>query len=578
MTSHDKLRRWWGIFVSVPAILALSLGAQRLEASVLAVPTDKSSERTAAFRSIPPAQSGIHWVHDNARSELRYLPETMGPGVAFLDYDGDGLMDIYLVNSGRSDFYDPPESVANALYRNNGDGSFTDVAEKAGVRGGTFGMGVAVGDYDDDGDPDIFVTSYGRCILYRNDGDGTFTDVTDTAGVAAAGWTTSAVWFDFDGDGHLDLFVCSFVEFGVNKHIHCGDNKLGRSFYCIPRVFNPTPSLLFRNKGDGTFVEVSQGTDIATSLGKALGVVATDINNDRRMDLFVANDTVQNFLFANRGDGRFEEIGLPAEVGFSANGKARSGMGVDAADFDSDGWQDLFVSNVDQEMYSLYRNNKEEWFRDEAHANEVAKTTRFMSGWGLKFIDYDSDGDWDLLLVNGHPDDQIDEYGSSQVTYREKPLLFEGENGRFRNVSLESGEVFSTMYSSRGLAVGDYDNDGRPDAVIGNNGEPPVLLHNESQNGHHWVGLRLAGSTANRDAVGAIVKWSVGGRESSRLKTNGGSYLSSHDPRVLIGLGDATSLDWLEVQWPPPSVTVDRLVKVPVDRYIRVIEGQGIAE
>jgi len=527
------------------------------------------------FEEVPPSASGITWVHTNAMSPERYLPETMGPGVAFLDYDNDGWMDIYMVNSGPCDFYTPDRPLKNALYRNNRDGTFTDVTDKAGVAGGTFGMGVAVGDYDNDGYPDILVTSYGRCILYHNNGNGTFTDVTDKAGVAAPGWTTSAVWFDYDNDGRLDLFLCSFVEFGVGKHVFCGDNKLGRRYYCIPRIFKPTPSRLFHNNGDGTFKETDAGTDIQKALGKALGVVATDINNDGRMDLFVANDTVQNFLFANRGGGKWEEIGLPSEVGFSPGGQARSGMGVDAADFDQDGWQDLFVANVDQEMYSLYRNNKDESFTDVARENEVAQTTRLMSGWGLKFFDFDNDGNLDLFLANGHPDDQVDKY-ANQVRYREPLLLFRGDGTRLRNISKQAGPVFEKPFPARGLAVGDYDNDGRLDVLVGNNGEAPVLLKNNGGPGNHWVGLRLMGTKCNRDAVGALITWSVAGVKRSRLKTAGGSYLSSHDPREVLGLGAATRLDWLEIRWPLPSGRIDRYTDIPVDRYLGVVEGKGI--
>ena len=529
-----------------------------------------------AFEEVPPSRSGIAWVHENAMSPERYLPETMGPGVAFLDYDNDGWMDIYMVNSGPSDFFKPQAPLRNALYRNNRDGTFTDVTEKAGVPGGTFGMGAAVGDYDNDGYQDILVTSYGRCILYHNNGDGTFTDVTEKAGVAAPGWTTSAVWFDYDNDGRLDLFLCSFVEFGHGRNIVCGDNKLGRRYYCIPRVFKPTPSLLFHNEGDGTFTEVSGKTDIAKSLGKALGVVATDVNNDGWMDLFVANDTVQNFLFMNRGKGRWEEIGLASEVGFSANGQPRSGMGVDAVDFEGDGWQDLFVANVDQEMFSFYRNNRDESFTDMAHGQGIAAATRLLSGWGLRFFDYDNDGLVDLFLANGHPDDMVDSYGGL-VTYREPLLLLHNEGGQLRNVSGQGGPAFERLWPARGLAIGDYDNDGRIDVLVGNNGEAPILLRNRSGEGNHWVGLKLEGRTCNRDAVGARLTWSVGGAKKTRLRTAGGSYLSSHDPREVIGLGAATALDWLEVRWPAPSDRVDTLKDVPIDRYLRVVEGEGIA-
>ncbi len=306
------------------------------------------------FEEILPAQSGITWVHVNAMSADRYLPETMGPGAAFVDFDNDGWMDLFMVNSGPADFFTPTTPLKNALYKNNRDGTFTDVTDAAGVAGNSFAMGVAVGDFDNDGYADLLVTSYGPPTLYKNNGNGTFTDITKKAGLdTAPNWTTSAVWFDYDNDGKLDLFLCSFVEFSLKNNVFCGDNKLGKRFYCIPRVFKPTPSALYHNNGDGTFTLASTGTDIQRALGKALGVVATDINDDGLMDLFVANDTVQNFLFANRGKGKWEEIGLAAEVAFSANGTPRSGMGVDATDFDGDGKQDLFVAKVDQEMFSL---------------------------------------------------------------------------------------------------------------------------------------------------------------------------------------------------------------------------------
>jgi len=528
------------------------------------------------FEEIAPSASGLNWVHDNAMSEQRYLPETLGPGGAFLDYDNDGWMDIYFVNYGPSDFFKPAKPIRNALYHNNHDGTFTDVTEKAGVAGGTFGMGVAAGDYDNDGWPDILVTAYGKCTLYHNNRNGTFSDVTEKAGVAAPGWTTSAVWFDYDNDGRLDLFLCSFVQYGVNKHIFCGDNKLGRHYYCIPRIFNPSSSLLFHNNGDGTFTETGKGTDIERALGKALGVVATDVNNDGLMDLFVANDTVQNFLFINRGKGKWEEVGLASEVGFSANGQPRSGMGVDAADFDGDGWQDLFVANVDQEMFSLYKNNKNETFSDMARPNGVAEATRLLSGWGLKFFDYDNDGATDLFLANGHPDDMIEQY-SGQVKYAEPLLLFHNEGSKLINVSDKSGPVFKKDFPARGLAVGDYNNDGRLDVLVVNNGKPPLLLRNNLRNDNHWVGLRLQGATCNRDAIGAIISWSAGGVKRSRMKTGGGSYLSSHDPREVLGLGKATKLEWLEIKWPAPSGKVERLTDVPIDKYVTITEGKGLA-
>ncbi len=536
-----------------------------------------SSNAPGLFEEIPPASSGIHWVHENAMSPDRYLPETLGPGCAFLDYDNDGWMDIYLVNSGPCDFYKPPKPLRNALFRNNRDGTFSDVTEKAGVGGGTFGMGVAVGDFDNDGWPDLFVTSYGTCILYKNNRNGTFTDVTMRAGLETPGWTTSAVWFDYDSDGKLDLFVCSFVDYGTKEHLSCGDNKLGRHYYCIPRVFKPTASFLYHNNGDGTFKQVQRGTDIERALGKGLGVVATDVNNDGLMDLFVANDTVQNFLFINRGkdkDGKwqFDEIALSAEVGYSENGQARSGMGVDAADVFNTGYEDLFVANVDQEMFSLYRNMKNETFRDTAHANSVAQATRLLSGWGVKFFDYDNDGNIDLILANGHPDDMIEKY-SSQVKYKEPLLLFHQEGGKLVNVSDQAGTAFSQSYPARGLAVGDFNNDGRIDVLVATNGGPPVLLKNQAGAGNHWLGLKLEGVNCNRDAIGAKIRWSAGGITRSRLKNNGGSYLSSHDPREVLGIGSATAIDWVEITWPQPSGKVQKIVGPEIDRYITLKEA-----
>ena len=530
------------------------------------------------FEEIPSSASRITWTHENARSPARFLPESLGPGCAFLDFDNDGWMDIYLVNSGPCDFFQPAQPLQNALLKNNRDGTFTDVTDKAGVPGGTFGMGVAVGDYNNDGWPDIFVTGYGRSVLYRNNGDGTFTDVTAKAGVAAPGWTTSAVWFDYDNDGLLDLFVCSFVQYGLDKGLVCADRKDGRLYYhyCIPHLFKPTPSLLFHNNGDGTFTPAGRGTEIERALGKALGVVATDINNDGLMDLFVTNDTAQNFLFVNRGRNRWRETGLTSGVAYGASGQPRSGMGVDAADLDGDGWQDLLVANIDHEMFSLYKNEKGSVFTDVAREHGLAEATRLLSGWGLKFFDFDNDGHVDLLLANGHPDDTIS-LRAPEVKYQEPLLLFRHDGRRLRNISEQAGPVFSKTFAARGLAVGDFNNDGRVDVLVGCNGEPAVLLRNNAGADNHWAGLKLQGVTCNRDAAGARITWSAGGMRRSRLKTTGGSYLSSHDPREVLGLGRATKMDWLEIKWPLPSGKTERFTGVPIDRYVTIVEGTGKA-
>jgi hypothetical protein len=523
------------------------------------------------FEEIPPSASGIHWIHNAARSAEKYLPEATGPGCAFLDYDNDGWLDIYLVNSGKSDFFTPPQPLRNALYRNNRDGTFTDVTEKAGVGSGGFGMGVAAGDYDNDGFPDLYVTQYGRSILYRNNGNGTFSDVTEKAGVGVQGWASHAVWFDYDNDGRLDLFVGQFA--GFDKTHGCGVSSDGKHHYCIPRVFRPMPSWLFHNNGDGTFTDVSKESGIAASLGKAWGAVATDVNNDGRMDLFVANDTVGNFLFINRGDGRFEEAGLRADIAYSADGRARSGMGVDSADFNQDGWMDLFVANIDEEIFSLYQNNRDGTFDDQAMRLGVGMATRWMSGWGMKFIDYDNDGDLDLFLANGFPDDLVEEF-SSQVKYREPLLLFHNIGGRYKNVSSESGPVFGKSFSARGMAVGDFNNDGGIDVLVAVNDGAPILLRNNVGKENHWLGVKLVGTKSNRDAVGARLTYKAGDLTRSRMKTGGGSFLSSHDPRIVLGLGKRTRVDSLDVQWPQPG-TVERFTDLPVDRYITIVEGTG---
>jgi len=529
------------------------------------------SSSTYPFNEILPSASGIDWVHNAGISPEKYLPESPGPGCAFLDYDNDGWLDIYLVNSGKSDFYTPPQPLRNALYRNNRDGTFTDVTLKAGVGAGGFGMGVAVGDYDNDGFPDLYVTQVGRSLLFHNNGDGTFTDVTERAGVGVSGWASSAVWFDYDNDGRLDLFVCQFAEFDKTKG--CGIGADGKRHYCIPKIFRPMPSWLFHNNGDGTFTDVSRESGIAAHLGKAWGAVAADLNNDGRLDLFVSNDTVANFLFLNRGNGRFDDVGLSAEIAYSQDGRARSGMGVDAADFNQDGWMDLFVSNIDEEIFSLYQNNADGTFDDRSMPLGVGMSTRWMSGWGTKFFDYDNDGDLDIFLANGFPDDVVVSY-SSRVKYREPLLLFHNSGGRFVDVSRESGPIFQKMLAARGLAVGDFDNDGGADLLIAVNNGAPVLLHNNVGKNNHWLGVKLVGTKANRDAIGARLTYQSDDWKRSRTLVGGGSFMSSHDPRLILGLGSRTKIDSLEIQWPLPG-GVDRLTNLPIDRYITIIEGTG---
>ncbi len=559
------------ILTLILAVIATTTVTKDMVVAARSDEQDPNKTVAVTFVEVPSSASKITWTHDNGHSEARHLPETCGGGGLFFDYNNDGWMDIYLVNSGQSDFYSPKAPIRNALYRNNGDGTFTDVTEKAGVglgQMGHFGMGAAAADYNGDGWVDLYVTNYGRNVLFQNNGDGTFTDVTEKAGVGVRGWSTHATWFDFDNDGKLDLFVSSFVEYSGTGTIFCGDNRLGRRYYCVPRVFKPQASYLFRANGDGTFTDVSKLSGIGNSMGKAFGAVATDINNDGLMDLFVANDTMPNFLFLNKGKGKFEEIGLVSGVAYSDSGNARSGMGVDATDFDGDGWQDLFVANIDQELFSLYWNQKDETFVD--RPGEIAQATRFLSGWGLKFFDYDNDGSPDLILANGHPDDMV-ELQSLKVTYKEPLLLFRNVGGKFIDVSSQSGEVFKKTFPARGLSVGDFDNDGDLDVLVINNGAPPLLLRNEGGNRNNWLGLHLVATRSNPEATGAIITWEAGGVKRSRLKTGGGSYLASHDPREILGIGTAAKIDNVEIKW--PSGRVDKITNPPINKYIKVVEG-----
>jgi hypothetical protein len=520
------------------------------------------------FEIWSPQRTGIVFKHDNALSSRRYLPESMGPGVAIFDYDNDGWMDLYLTNSGPADFFQPGKPLHNALYRNNHDGTFTDVTEKAGVGGSDFGIGVAAADYDGDGWTDLLVTTYGRLILYHNNHDGTFTDVANAAGLNEPGLFTSAVWFDYDNNGTLDLYVGHFARY--NKSLEHDCSSQGISHYCYPKSYEPWPSRLYRNNGNGAFTDVSLASGIGTFAGKAFGAVATDINNDGLLDLFVANDSVPNFLFLNKGKGQFEEIGLQAGVAYSPEGAARSGMGVDAIDFDQDGFQDLFVDNISREKYSLYRNQGDNTFDDVAGATGIAMATIMDTGWGVRFFDFDLDGWPDIILANGHPDDLIETISSS-LRYQQPLLLFRNSGHGFEDVSALGGPAFAARYPARGLAVGDLDNDGRPDVVVVNNGGPPVILHNNLHNANHWLGLNLVGL-----AVGANIAWSAGGVRHSLFHRGGGSYLSSSDPRDLLGLGPAAFADWVQVQWPAAVGRTDRFEHVAGGRYYSLAPGGSL--
>lgn len=516
-------------------------------------------------------QAGIDWTHDNGMSPLRLLPETMIGGAAVFDYDNDGWMDLYLVTAGPTDFYAPEVPRRNALYRNDRDGTFTDVTDQAGIAGRGFASGAAAGDYDGDGWTDLYVTGVRFGILYRNRGDGTFEDVTEQTGTRAPGWSSSAAWLDFDNDGHLDLWVCGYVIWEPELNHRCGGGEVPR--YCIPTLFDGHPSSLFRNRGDGTFEDVSRKVGIDDPRSKGLGVVAVDLDGDGRLDVFQSNDTAENFLFRQRSDGTFEELALMAGVAFSHDGRTRSGMGVDAQDVDGDGRPDLVVANIDHEDVAIYRNIGDFNFEDLVLENApLSQATRFMSNFAARFVDIDNDGDHDLVMVNGHPDDQID-FHRGNIHYLQKPQVFENRDGHFVEVSADMGPVFQQAYAGRGLAVGDLDNDGDIDLVLINNGQPPVVARNEGGNRNRWIGLRLVGTQSNRDGIGARIRYRAGGKDRHHFVVAGSSYQSSHDPRVVLGLGaeKETPETTIRIEW--PSGIVDEVSGLAPRRYHDIREG-----
>jgi enediyne biosynthesis protein E4 len=533
------------------------------------------------FREVSPSQSGVTFVHHNGLSRQRYLPETTGAGVAIFDYNNDGWPDILFVDSGSAPFYTPEKPLHPVLYRNNGDGTYTDVSLQAGLTADLFGQGVAIADYDGDGYEDIFITGFGKCVLYHNNGNGTFSDVSAAAGIAPPQWGSSALWFDFDNDGRLDLFVGEFADYSNLRTCSAAESYGGGAataesnqeyFYCNPKILKPRASHLYRNLGNGKFADVSKSAGISSQAGKLWGVVASDINNDGYLDLFVSNDTVPNFLWVNRAGKKFEEMGVEAGVGYSGEGAARSGMGVDAGDFDQDGRQDLIVGNIDSQTTSLYRNLGHEMFDDANLRTGVSQATRMLSSWGLSFLDYDNDGWPDLIVCNGHPDDSV-ESRNPGITYRQPLRLMHNVDGkRMENVGDKAGDAFSRKYSGRGLAAGDLNNDGYPDVVFTENGGPAHILMNTAASGNNWLGLKLRGQIANPEAIGARIRWSVGGRIFSKLKRSGGSFLSSSDSREILGAGK-WQIDWIEIKWPLPSQRVDRIVKPAMNRYLNITEG-----
>ena len=520
--------------------------------------------------------AGIAFRHANAASEQKYLIETMGSGCAWIDFDQNGLFDLYLVNGAPTQQFKPKDPPRAALYRNNGDGTFTDVTERAGVGAeGLFGMGAAVGDYDNDGYPDLFVLGYGRCILYHNNGDGTFTDVTARAGVANPGrWASSAAWFDYDNDGRLDLVVANYVDWTPETNHYCGDQGPGRRSYCHPDDYHGQPPALFHNNGDGTFTDVSQPSGLASKPANGLGVVTFDYDDDGWQDIFIANDSQPNSLFRNNRDGTFREIGYEAGVAVSEDGAFEAGMGVDAADISGSGRLDLIVGHLDLQLARFYRNQGNGTFIDATSASKLSYETFRFSEFGLKFFDYDNDGKCDLFLANGHVLDNIAMYHKG-ILYAEPKLMFRNTgNAMFVNVSDQLGPDFQAPAVSRGAAIADFDNDGDLDILVNNNGGVPQLLRNDGGNANHWVEILLIGTRSNRDGVGARVKVVAGDLTLHDQRKGGMSYQSAHDPRLHFGLGGRTQIDLIEIRW--PNGTLTKLTGIAADQILAIQEGTGI--
>jgi hypothetical protein len=523
-------------------------------------------------------KAGLTFTHDNAASPEKYLIETMGSGCGWIDYDQNGLFDIYLLNGAATRLYTPKRPLRSALYKNNGDGTFTDVTERAGVGAeGLFGMGLAVGDYDNDGFPDLFVLGYGKCILYHNNGDGTFSDATAKAGVGNVGkWGSSAAWFDYDNDGKLDLIIANYVDWSPENNFYCGSKGPGLRSYCHPDVYHGQSPRLYHNNGDGTFTDVSARSGLGQKPGNGLGVLTFDYNNDGWQDIFIANDSMPNFLFHNNGDGTFREVAYSAGVAVGIDGQFEAGMGTDAADTMGSGRLDLVVTHLDQQLARLYRNLGDGLFEDATYRSKLSYSTFHMSGFGARFMDYDNDGRRDLFMANGHVLDNIQLY-HAETRYAEPKLMFRNSGaGIFENVSDQLGSDFLLPRVSRGAAIGDFDNDGDLDILVSNNGQPPQLLRNDCGNSNHWLQLFLVGTRSNRDAVGARVKVTAGDLVLYDERKGGMSYQSAQDPRLHFGLGPRSTIDQIEIKWPSGELT--RLENLRADQILAIEEGKGLVQ
>ena len=541
---------------------------------------------SAASQSVPTfkdvtAAAGISFRNQNDATPQKYLIETMTGGVGVIDYDNDGFLDIFFVNgaklgSPQTDGRPLDKSSPhfwNRLFRNNHDGTYTDVTEAAGLTGRGYGMGVAVADFDDDGHSDLLVSNYGEVILYRNNGDGTFADITRQAGLGSArGWFTSAGFFDYDGDGRLDLFLCRYLDWAFSKNIPCGPKEDEGRAYCHPDNFDPVSNLLYRGNPDGTFTDVSVQSKIADVEGKSLGLAFADFDGDGRVDVTVANDSFRQFLFHNNGDGTFAEIGELAGAAYNEDGKVFAGMGTDAADIDGDGWPDIVTTALSNERYAYFRNLGDGTFEYATHGSGLGRITQMFAGWSVRAFDYDFDGKRDLFFANSHVLDNV-ERSHPHIEYLQPPLLLRWSGHEFEDISVRAGDAFSQAIAARGAAVADLDNDGDSDIVIAACNGPAVLLQNDGGNSNAWIGFRLRGTKSNRDAIGAkLTLIRQNGYVLSLMVSTAGGYQSAQDGRVYFGLGSDERIRELRIAW--PSGTTQSLDNLQLRKLHYIIEPE----
>jgi hypothetical protein len=534
-------------------------------------PSLTAQEKPIQFTNVTEA-AGIKFQHFKGNRGISINLEEFGPGVCVADFDGDGWPDIYFVNA--RDRYDRGINVQNALYRNNGDGTFTDVTDKAKVPGTGFGLGCVWGDYDNDGHSDLFITQYGRNVLYHNNGDGTFTDVTDKAGVAGMDFGTwfhsGATFLDYDRDGKLDLYVGGYVAFGPNAQRYC--NLGGVTSSCPPSVYEGSSNILYHNNGDGTFSNVTKKAGIYQPAGKNLAVGAADYDNDGWPDIFVANDGLNAYLYHNEHNGTFKEQGSLSGMAFTGQGRAMAAMCIAIGDFNNDGWLDLYISDFQGNSDHLWQNDGQGLFDEVSDHVGITVPTRAVLSFGGGFFDYDNDGWLDLYITNGHVYPEIEQV-SPEIRYRQSDTLFHNDgHGKFIEVSKNSGNAFQAAHVGRGVAFADFDNDGFMDLVVAGNNGPPFLLHNSGGNGNHFVSFRLIGTRSNRDAMGARLKLTAGGMTQIREIMGGGSYLSQSDLRAHFGLGSATKIDKLEIAW--PSGAKRSFQDFAADHFYQITEGK----